>query len=59
MDSWNIFKKNRKGALITPTIIEKKALLIVIKLSFLGEGVIALGTGGVGLVSGYIEWSLN
>lgn len=59
MDSWNIFKKNRKGALITPTIIEKKALLIVIKLPFLGEGGIALGTGGVGLVSGYIEWSLN
>lgn len=44
---------------ITLTIIEKKALLIVINLSFLGEGGIALGTGGVGLVSGYIEWSLN
>lgn len=49
MDSWNIFKKNRKGALITPTIIEKKALLIVINLSFLGEGGIALGTGGGGI----------
>lgn len=42
MDSWNIFKKNRKGALISLTIIEKKALLIVISLSFLGEGGIAL-----------------
>lgn len=31
---------------ITLTIIEKKALLIVINLSFLGEGGIALGTGG-------------